>query len=75
MEYGLFDISVSSLIAGFIFGVIGWWLFREGRKRSNNYSIYIGLALMIYPYFIESALKNWVMGIALCMAAYYFWEE
>lgn len=69
----LFDIDTSSLIAAFVFGVIGYWMFRESRRRDNTKVKYIGVALMIYPYFVDGAIKNWATGIILCGAAYYYW--
>jgi len=62
-----------SIAAIFIFGVIGLWLFREGRRRENNYTKYIGIAMMIYPYFVEGRFWNWGLGLALSYAAYCYW--
>ncbi|PIS11980.1 MAG: hypothetical protein COT73_01020 [Bdellovibrio sp. CG10_big_fil_rev_8_21_14_0_10_47_8] len=62
-----------SLAAGFIFGVIGLWMFREGRRQDNDYTPWIGVALMIYPYFVDGAKLNWGLGIVLCFLAYRLW--
>lgn len=70
----LFNFSISSLIAGLLFGIIGWWLFKEARKRTNNYNVVIGVVLMIYPYFVTQAFLVWATGALLCWAAYYFWD-
>jgi len=67
-----FDVWV--LVALFIFGIIGLWLFREGRRRENKHIKYIGLAMMMYPYFVEGRFWNWGIGLALCFAAYHFWN-
>ena len=67
------SIDVSSLMAGFIFGVIGLWMWREGRRRENDYLPWIGVALMIYPYFVDGAKLNWGIGIILCIVAYNVW--
>lgn len=63
-------LSLSGLFAGLIFGAIGLWLFREG-KRQLNFSFYlIGLALMVYPYFTTGPLLDWGVGFLLCFIAY-----
>jgi len=66
------NISVSSLIAGLIFGVIGMWLFSQGKKNSNLYFVIIGLVLMVYPYFTKGPLADWGIGAGLCGIAYYY---
>lgn len=63
------------LAAAFIFGVIGMWLFREGRKRAQMTITFTGLALMIYPYFVSGRAANWLVGFALCGFAYYEWNR
>lgn len=61
-----FGFSVSALIAGFVFGVIGLWLFRRARKEANNRLVVMALALMIYPIFVSNGVLSWAMGIILC---------
>lgn len=74
VDISSFDISFSSIMAGFIFGVIGWWMFREGRKRAQPIILGIGILLMVYPYFTSGPKADWGVGILLCAVAYYFWE-
>jgi nicotinamide riboside transporter PnuC len=72
-----FDLSfdISSLIAGLIFGVIGYWLYKQGRKNSNIPIVCSGVGLMVYPYFVNGALWNWLIGFVLCGFAYLNWEN
>ena len=70
----LSSFSVSSLIAGFIFGVFGFAIFKRGRQNATNQLVVIGIAMMVYPYFVESAWLNWILGFALSYGAYYFWN-
>ena len=72
---GLLDFSVSGLISSFIFGVIGLYLFKEGRKRTNFHVLIIGIVLMVYPYFTHGLLQDWGVGVVLCYAAYHFWDR
>ena len=71
---GLFEFSVSGLIAGLIFGAIGLWMFRRGKQRSNYKIIGISIALMFYPYITRGPLADWGVGFALCGLAYYIWD-
>ena len=63
--------SVSSIFANLIFGVIGFYLFRAGKQNSNMKHVALGLVLMIYTYFTNGALMEWVIGLGLCGLAYY----
>jgi hypothetical protein len=65
------DISASSLLAGFFFGTIGLFVFRKGKKDAEFDILFIGIALMIYPYFTMGPLLDWGVGAALCALAYY----
>lgn len=67
------EISLSSIAAGFIFSVIGLWLFREGKRRSEVRIMLIGLAMMVYSYFTSSPVADWGIGLTLSALAYMFW--
>ena len=64
------EFSTPSLFAGFAFGVFGFYFLKEGRRTVNPASILIGLALMIFPYFVESALLTWGIGVVLMGAGF-----
>jgi hypothetical protein len=64
------NFSVSSIAAGFIFGVIGLYLVRRAKREANIASLLIGVAMMIYPYFIENDYLIWGIGVALTFGAY-----
>jgi hypothetical protein len=65
-----FDFSFNAIMSSFIFGVIGFYLIKEGRKRLNYVWIYLGIALMIYPVLVKGWLLDWGIGFALTYAAY-----
>ena len=69
------DFSASSLIAGFLFSIIGWWIYREGKKSANIPIVIVGILLMSYSLFTRTPLSTWGTGIGLCVAAYYLWER
>lgn len=68
-----FSIDIPTLFAAFAFGVIGMWMWKEGRRQEKDYIPWIGVGLMVYPYFLEGAKLTWSIGIALCSLAYYLW--
>ena len=63
-------MDLSLLFCGFVFGVIGVWMFRQGKKNANVTAIVIAIALMIYPYFVSNIWLAWLIGISLCFIAY-----
>jgi hypothetical protein len=67
------SFSASYLIAGFIFGVVGFYLFREGKRRLNYQILFIGVGLMVYPLFVTNDWMIWIVGAGLCGLAYYVW--
>ena len=69
------DFSLSTLLSGFIFGVFGLYVFRQGRKKENSKLVFLGLAMMLYTYFTKGPLQDWGIGIVLVAAAYHFWHE
>ena len=66
--------SLALIIAWVIFGGIGFVALAYGKKMQNFRALIIGIALMAYPYFIHQTLWTYVVGIALCLALY-FWRE
>lgn len=64
-------IDSESLIAGIIFGIIGFWLFRKGKKEHHVSHSLIGIGLMVYPYFTSDTPRlTWGVGFAFCGLAY-----
>ena len=66
------DLSFSGVMSAFIFGVIGFYLCKEGRKHVNYAWLFIGIALMVYPIFVHGPLLDWGLGFGLCALAYYY---
>ncbi|RZA09730.1 MAG: hypothetical protein EOP11_00720 [Proteobacteria bacterium] len=64
------DLSFSTIAAGIIFGAIGLWLIKSGRREGNLWFAMIGLVLLVYPYFSPNAWVDWGLGIFLCAIAY-----
>lgn len=63
------DFSFTSLAAGFVYGVIGFYLVKYAKKEGHFPSFFIGIALMIYPYFFANPFALWGIGAALSFLA------
>ena len=63
-----------NIIGGIIFSIIGWYAFIHGKREKSWRPMVIGIALMVYPYFVPNTLLAFAIGIALT-AALYFWKE
>jgi hypothetical protein len=55
----------TQLAMGLVFSSIGLSYFIYGKKRSNMVIRYVGVALMVYPYFMQGAILTIVGGLAL----------
>lgn len=64
------EINFSTLLAGFIFGTFGIYLIKEGRRVENPRKLVIGIVMLVFPYFIDSAIISWVLGTALFVASF-----
>ena len=69
MDLGL-HFSASQIIASLIFGVIGIYVFRLGKRNLNYPLIFVSIALMVYPMFTSGPLQDWGIGIGLCAVAF-----
>lgn len=72
MQPSGFDIF--ALIASVVFGIIGFFAFMNGKKSSSWKRMVLGIALMVYPYFVPGAIWVCAVGVGLC-AALYFWRD
>ena len=67
----MFDFTVSTLIAGFFFGVVGVYLLRKGKREANGWSLIIGVTMLIYPYAVSDPFLVWGIGIGLFWLGWY----
>ena len=70
----LFGFSLWGLIGGFIFSGIGFVAFIYGKKNTEYKPMMIGIALMVYPYFLRGTLALYLVGIGLTAILYFFRE-
>ena len=65
-------MTASNLLAGIIFGSIGFAAFIYGKKQMSFKALGIGIALMAYPYFVPNTLAVYGIGCLLTAALFIF---
>ena len=63
-----------SLFGAIVVGAIGMGAFVFGKRRGLAKPMLIGVALMVYPYFISDGWLVFLIGAALCYLLYLFRE-
>ncbi|PIP80691.1 MAG: hypothetical protein COW84_03870 [Gammaproteobacteria bacterium CG22_combo_CG10-13_8_21_14_all_40_8] len=61
-------MSTESLLVSLLFGSIGLGYFIYGKKQSDLMVKWMGIALMVYPYFVENTLARVIVGVLLMLA-------
>ena len=67
--------SPYNILAGFIFGTIGFGAWRYGKAMEKWKPVAIGLALMVYPYFVYNSYLLWGIGVALLVTLWFHHGE
>jgi hypothetical protein len=67
---GPFTFNGWTLFWGFAFSTFGLWVFRRGRKWGSTKLVLLGLALLIYPYFVANPWLCFTIGAGLSFLAY-----
>ena len=65
-------MTFTNLMGGILFGTIGMVAFGYGKKQCHFKAMGIGVALMVYPYFIPNTIAMYLVGIALTAALFIF---
>jgi hypothetical protein len=68
------EFSAPNFIAGLIFGSIGFVAFVYGKRMNLWRTMFAGLALMIYPYFIANTVLLFVVGMVGSVALFFLRE-
>ena len=71
-SFGLERPSPAYLMGAIVFGLIGWAAFRRGRKTGRRQTLWLGVALMAYPYAVSRTWLLYAVGLVLCAA---LWAE
>ena len=67
----MLQFDPANLIAGFVFGSIGFVAFTYGKRMSLWKPMFCGIALMVYPYFISNIWILVGLGVVLCLAPFF----
>jgi hypothetical protein len=63
--------SPAYLMGAIVFGLIGFAAFRYGRKSDRPVPLWLGVALMLYPYAISQTVLLYAVGTALCVGLFF----
>ena len=68
---GIFNLGAANLIGGLVFGSIGFVAFFYGKKMNLWKLMFVGIALMVYPYFISGTIAVYAIGIVGSASLYF----
>jgi len=54
------------IFGAIVFGLIGLAAYRRGRKLERPRTLWLGVALMLYPYLVSNTWLMYAVGAALC---------
>ncbi len=63
-------MDMNLLLSALFIGTFGFGFFIYGKKMQDLRMLALGLALMIYPYFVHSMLALWLIA-AVCIGGTY----
>lgn len=63
--------NAMSFFWGFLFGSVGLGYFIYGKKQAKMIPLVVGIALMVFPYFITDPVFIVIVGVALMAVPYY----
>jgi hypothetical protein len=58
------------IFGALLFGLIGLLAFRHGRRSERHITLWLGVALMLYPYAVSNTWMLYGIGLALCAGIY-----
>jgi hypothetical protein len=59
----MLNFSAANLIGGFVFGSIGFVAFIYGKRMNLWKPLLLGIALMVYPYFVSNDVAMIALGL------------
>ena len=58
--------SPAYIVGAVIFGIVGLWAWRHGKRASFRRVKWTGVALMFYPYLVSETWLLYCVGLSLC---------
>ncbi len=71
---GLVLPSAWYVLGAILFGIVGYLAYRRGKSTKQPGLLWIGVALMLYPYAVSETWMLWLVGFALWGWAYTKWN-
>lgn len=71
----MLNFNPYNLLAGLIFGTIGWGAFMYGKRLDLPKMMGLGVVMMVYPYFITNPWLLWGCGVLLLVACWRYRHE
>lgn len=69
------SFAPGDLVAGLLFGGVGFVAFTYGKRMGKFQTMGMGVALCAYPYFTPSGWMQWAVGIGLTALTWFTWES
>lgn len=63
--------SPAYLFGALVFGLVGMVAFRLGKRGERPVTLWLGVALMVYPYAISRTWLLYLVGVALCAGLWF----
>jgi hypothetical protein len=64
------DLNPATLVAGLIFGLIGFVAFTYGKATERWMTMVLGLVLMVFPYLVSEPWLIYTIGSALTIGLF-----
>lgn len=64
--------SPAYIVGVILFSIVGYMAYRFGKKTAQPAPKWLGVALMLFPYVVSDTWLLYLVGSALCAAAYYY---
>jgi hypothetical protein len=65
------SFSIATIIIAIVFGFVGFYAFRYGRKNSEPRPLFLGIALMAYGYFVTDPWISLAIGAVLTLLIFF----
>ena len=63
-------MSFAAIIGSILFGALGFVAFTYGKKQLRFKIMWLGVVLMVYPYFIPNTIALYCIGILLTVGLF-----
>jgi hypothetical protein len=70
-DLSLEGFSVATIVIAVLFGIVGFAAFRYGRKNGETRPLLLGIALMVYGYFVTNAWMSFAIGAVLTLLLFF----